>query len=149
VRRGHLRFWARLLGLRRRPDKDHLGGRRGDYVENLRTIFLYLSAAQSRDTLPRLPGGRRRPVHVLSRIAGTGSRPATGSGTCACSLAANLSAGLPGLNDPVFPALPEQRQQHRDLDHAALPGHQGLCVPETMRFNGNGTYNGGTDKRLL
>jgi hypothetical protein len=24
------------------------------------------------------------------------------------------------------------------------PNHQGLCVPETMRFNGNGTYNGGT-----
>src|SRR6266545_1629710 len=58
---------------------------------------------------------------------------------------ANLSAGEFALNDPVYWLYTSNLSNIQAWTNSKMPGHQGICVPETMRFNGNGTYNGGTD----
>ncbi|HEU5107536.1 MAG TPA: hypothetical protein VFT95_03075, partial [Micromonosporaceae bacterium] len=143
VRSGQLRFWHDFwasAGLIKITSTDGAG----DYVENLRTIFLYLSAAQSRDTLP----GSQAGVADLFNFS-QDHQDWFPSGYWFWNLrmlvAANLSAGLAGLNDPVFRLYANNVNNIATWTTQRYPGHQGLCVPETMRFNGNGTYNGGTD----
>jgi hypothetical protein len=65
-------------------------------------------------------------------------------------LAADQGAGVPFLNDPFFAMYRDDLPQIRAWTAQQFPGLPGLCVPETMRFNGNGysngtqPYNGGT-----
>jgi hypothetical protein len=142
VRGGHLQFWHNFwasAGLIKVTSADGTG----DYVENLRTVFLYLSVAQSRGTLP----GSQAGVADLFTFS-QDRRDWFPSGywfwNLRMQVAANLSAGLPALNDPVFRLYQSNVDAIASWTSGHYPGHQGLCVPETMRFNGNGTYNGGT-----
>jgi len=57
---------------------------------------------------------------------------------------ANLSAGVFSLNDPTFRLYHSNVNAITSWTASKMGGRVGLCVPETMRFNGNGTYNGGT-----
>jgi hypothetical protein len=141
VRDAHLRWWHdfwQRAGLIKITSADGTG----DYVENLRTIFLYASAAQSRGTLPGSQAGVAD-LFAFSQDHQDWYPSGYWFWNLRMQVAANLAAGLHELNDPVF------RLYHDNLDAIAawtaghLPGRQGLCVPETMRFNGNGYYEGG------
>jgi hypothetical protein len=143
VRDAHLQWWHNYwdqAGLIKISSADGTG----DYVENLRTIFLYASAAQSRGVLP----GSQAGVADLFTFS-QDRRDWYPSGywfwNLRMQVAANLSAGLPGLNDPMFRLYKDNLGAIQSWTSTQMPGRQGLCVPETMRFNGNGTYNGGTD----
>jgi hypothetical protein len=143
VRGGHLRFWHNFwasAGLIKITSTDGAG----DYVENLRTIFLYLSAAQSRDTLPGSQAGVAD-LFTFSQDHQDWFPSGYWFWNLRMQVAANLSAGLASLNDPVFRLYQSNVNNIATWTSQHYPGHQGLCVPETMRFNGNGTYNGGTD----
>jgi hypothetical protein len=142
VRDAHLQWWHdfwRSAGLIKITSPDGTG----DYVENLRTIFLYASAAQSRGTLP----GSQAGVADLFTFS-QDKRDWYPSGywfwNLRMQVGANLAAGLPGLNDPMFRLYSGNLNEIAAWTSAHMPGRQGLCVPETMRFNGNGTYQGGT-----
>ncbi|MEU0089321.1 hypothetical protein [Kribbella sp. NPDC006257] len=142
VRDAHLQWWHNYwasAGLIKLSSADGTG----DYVENLRTIFLYASAAQSRGVLP----GSQAGVADLFTFS-QDKRDWYPSGywfwNLRMQVAANLSAGLPSLNDPMFRLYQDNIDAIASWTSAHMPGRQGLCVPETMRFNGNGTYNGGT-----
>ncbi len=143
VRDAHLQWWHNYwnsAGLIKISSADGTG----DYVENLRTIYLYSSAAQSRGVLP----GSQAGVADLFTFS-QDKRDWYPSGywfwNLRMQVAANLSAGLPGLNDPMFRLYKDNIDAIASWTSSRMPGRQGLCVPETMRFNGNGTYNGGTD----
>ncbi|MGW6277719.1 fascin domain-containing protein [Kribbella sp. NPDC055071] len=143
VRDAHLQWWHNYwssAGLIKISSADGTG----DYVENLRTIFLYASAAQSRGVLP----GSQAGVADLFTFS-QDKRDWYPSGywfwNLRMQVGANLAAGLPSLNDPVFRLYSSNLNEIANWTSAHMPGRTGLCVPETMRFNGNGTYNGGTD----
>ncbi|GAB2581816.1 fascin domain-containing protein [Kribbella endophytica] len=142
VRSAHLQWWHdywQKAGLIKISSTDGTG----DYVENLRTIYLYSAAAQSRGVLP----GSQAGVADLFTFS-QDKRDWYPSGywfwNLRMQVAANLSAGLPALNDPMFRLYKDNLDAIASWTSQRMPGRQGLCVPETMRFNGNGTYDGGT-----
>ncbi|MEV4312522.1 DUF5703 domain-containing protein [Actinocrispum sp. NPDC049592] len=142
VRSGHLSFWHNhwdTAGLIKITSPDGIG----DYVENLRTINLYLSAAQSRGVLP----GSQAGVADLFTFS-QDHRDWYPSGywfwNLRMQMLANMSAGLNGLNDPYFRLYRDNINAIASWTQGHMPGRQGLCVPETMRFNGNGYYEGGS-----
>jgi glycosyl hydrolase family 95 len=141
VRSAHLQYWHNhwaSAGLIKITSADGAG----DYVENLRTINLYLSAAQSRGTLP----GSQAGVADLFTFS-QDHRDWYPSGywfwNLRMQMQANMSAGLGSLNDPIFGLYRDNINAIAQWTQGHMPGRQGLCVPETMRFNGNGFYDGG------
>ncbi|MEU6786766.1 hypothetical protein ABZ912_46875 [Nonomuraea angiospora] len=58
---------------------------------------------------------------------------------------ANLSAGAFSLNTPMFTLYRNNLSNIAAWTSARYPGHEGICVPETMRFNGNGTWYAGNE----
>ena len=62
-------------------------------------------------------------------------------------IAANLSSGNFSLNLPIFSMYLNDLPAIESWTSAQMGGLGGACVPETMRFNGNGYYNGGTNSQ--
>jgi hypothetical protein len=60
-------------------------------------------------------------------------------------IAANLSSGNFSLNLPIFSMYLNDLTNIKAWTTAQMGGLTGACVPETMRFNGNGYYNGGSN----
>ena len=56
---------------------------------------------------------------------------------------ANLDSGNFALNLPIFDMYLTDLPAIESWTGANMNGKPGACVPETMRFNGNGYYNGG------
>lgn len=125
-------FWQRA-GLIRVASADGAG----QYLENLRSIFLFSSAAENGG---EYPGSQAGIGDMFSSVRDTHHwAPASfWHWNLRMQVAANLSAGLPELNAPYFrlyreglPSITQWTKQH-------MEGHAGVCVPETMRFNGPG-----------
>jgi len=135
---GHRAWWHQFwekAGLMRLASPDHAA----EYFENLRLIDLYTAAAESRD---RLPGSQAGIGDLFSafRDAHQWGPSAYWHWNLRMQVSANLGAGAFALNDSYFnlyrdnlPAILAWTQQHM---HRA-----GACVPETMRFNGQGYEN--------
>jgi hypothetical protein len=141
VRQGHLNWWHaywQRAGLIKITSADGAG----DYVENLRTIFLYASAAQSRGTLPGSQAGVGD-LFTWSQDHQDWYPSGYWFWNLRMQVAANLAAGVPDLNDPMFRLYRDNVSAISAWTAGHFAGRQGLCVPETMRFNGNGYYAGG------
>ena len=139
----HLGFWHTYwstAGLVRISSPDGSG----DYIENMRTLYLYDAAAQSRGNFPGTQAG----VADLFNF-NQDHQDWFPSGywfwNLRMQVQANLSAGVFSLNDPTFRLYQSNVSAIASWTTAKMGGRVGLCVPETVRFNGNGTYNGGTD----
>jgi len=113
----------------------------GEYFENMRTLYLFDIAATNRGTLPGTQAG----VADLFSF-NQDSQPWYPAGYWFWNLRmfvqANLSAGAFAQNTPVFNLYRGNVANIAAWTSAHYPGHEGLCVPETMRFNGNGYYAG-------
>jgi hypothetical protein len=143
VRAAHLSWWHSYwaaAGLIKISSADGTG----DYVENLRTLYLYDSAAQSRGTYPGSQAGVAN-LFNFSQDHQDWYPSGYWFWNLRMQVQANLSAGEFALNDPVYRLYTSNLSNIQAWTNSKMPGHQGICVPETMRFNGNGTYNGGTD----
>ena len=141
VRQAHLAWWHdywQRAGLIKITSADGTG----DYVENLRTIFLYASAAQSRGPLPGSQAGVAN-LFTWSQDHQDWYPAGYWFWNLRMQVAANLAAGVPDLDDPVFRLSRDNVSAISAWTAAHFPDRQGLCVPETMRFNGNGYYAGG------
>jgi hypothetical protein len=114
----------------------------GDYVENLRTLYLYDSAAQSRGTLPGSHAGVAD-LFTFSQDHQDWYPAGYWFWNLRMQVQANLDASAFALNDPIFRLYEGNTGPVGSWTSAHMPGKQGLCVPETMRFNGNGYYAGG------
>ncbi len=140
LRAGHVQWWHDYwgkLGLIRLQSADGTA----DYMENLRTLFLYVrappSAARSR------PARRaRNPLFNFSRDS-----QAWGGGhywfwNMRMHLAANLGAGNTDANLPRFRLYRDNLESIRSWTQQRMGRRPGICVPETMRFDGTGWYTG-------
>ena len=141
MRDSHLRWWHdhwTRVGLIKLSSEDGVA----DYMENIRTIFLYVQAASER---ARFPGSQ---AGVSSLFNFTRDNQQWGGGhfwfwNLRMHIAANLGAGATDLNAPYFRLYRENLDSLRTWTRERMNGRPGICVPETMRFDGTGWYLAG------
>lgn len=111
-----------------------------NYMEKLRTLYYYGEAAESRGSLPGSQAGLADLFnwdqdHQDWYPAGYWFWNLRGQ------IAANLGAGESSLNAPVFNLYTSNLANLEAWTKTYMGGRAGICVPETMRFNGNGFQN--------
>lgn len=109
----------------------------GNYMANLRDIYLYVAAAERGTEYPGTQAGVADMVSS-SRDAHQWDPSAFWHWNLRMQVAANLSAGVPELNDPYFNLYRENLPAIERWTRENMGGRAGICVPETMRFNGAG-----------
>ncbi|MFB9248935.1 hypothetical protein ACFFWE_11915 [Sphaerisporangium melleum] len=116
----------------------------GEYFENMRTLYQFAIAAGNRDTLPGTQAGEANLFNV-----GQDTQPWYPAGywfwNLRMMIQANLAAGAFSLNAPMFTLYRTNLSNITAWTTTHYPGHEGICVPETMRFNGNGTWYSGNE----
>lgn len=109
----------------------------GEYMENLRNLYLFDAAAEKGT---EYPGSQAGVADMLSsgRDAHRWDSSAFWHWNLRMMAAANISAGLPELNAPYFNLYRENLPTIENWTKQNMQGRPGSCVPETMRFNGPG-----------
>jgi hypothetical protein len=127
-------YWSRV-GLVKMTSSDGSA----DYLENLRTIYLFVSPAQFRG---KYPGSQ----------AGIGDLFSFNQDThqwvpqdywfwnLRMQVAANMSSGAFDMNASLFNLYASNVTNLEAWTTARMGNRAGICLPETMRFNGNGWY---------
>jgi alpha-L-fucosidase 2 len=128
-------FWDRAL-LMKLSSPDGMA----EYFENLRIVDLYTAAGESMD---RFPGSQAGIGDLYSSIQDTHQwdPSAYWHFNLRMQVAANLGAGLPELNQSYFRLYRENLPAMLKWTHDHMGGREGICIPETMRFNGQGYEN--------
>ncbi len=111
-----------------------------EYFENLRIIDLYTAAGESMD---RFPGSQAGIGDLFSSIQDKHQwgPSAYWHWNLRMQVAANLGAGVPELNHSYFRLYRENLPAMLKWTHDHMGGREGICIPETMRFNGQGYEN--------
>jgi hypothetical protein len=142
LEQGHLTFWHNYwssVGLVKMTSSDGAA----DYLGALRTIYLFLSEAENGGTDPGSQAGVADLFNYLQD-----SQPWFPAGywfwNLRMQVAANMTSGAFAANAPVFNLYPSNVANIQAWTKSMMGGRSGICVPETMRFNGNGYYNDGT-----
>jgi Carbohydrate binding module (family 6) len=114
------------------------------YLENLRTIFLYDDAASMHSG--DYPGSQAGVADMFAYDEDQQDWYPAGYWlwNLRGQIAANLSSGNFSLNLPIFSMYLNDLPAIESWTSAQMGGLPGACIPETMRFNGNGYYNGGS-----
>jgi len=117
------------------------------YLENLRTVYLYDEAATMH--VGRYPGSQAGVADMFAYDQDKQDWYPAGYWlwNLRGQLAANLSSGNAALNVPIFDMYLNDLPTIQSWTGAQMGGKPGACVPETMRFNGNGYYNGGSNSQ--
>lgn len=133
---GHREWWHRFwdrTGVIQVKSSDGVGA----YMENLRAIYLYVAAAERGI---EYPGSQTGVADMVSsgRDAHQWDPSAFWHWNLRMQVAANIGAGTPELNDPYFNPCRENLSAIEKWTYDNMGGRSGICVPETMRFNGVG-----------
>jgi len=117
------------------------------YMENLRTLYLYDEAASMH--AGDYPGSQAGVADMFAYDQDQQDWYPAGYWlwNLRGQIAANLSSGNFSLNLPIFSMYLNDLTNIKAWTSAQMGGLTGACVPETMRFNGNGYYNGGTNSQ--
>jgi alpha-L-fucosidase 2 len=109
----------------------------GEYLENLRNLYLFYAAAEKG---VEYPGSQAGVADMLSsgRDWHQWDSSAFWHWNLRMQVAANLSAGLPELNEPYFNLYRQNLPSIEEWTRKHMLGRPGICIPETMRFNGPG-----------
>jgi alpha-L-fucosidase 2 len=109
----------------------------GEYMENLRNLYLYVAEAMSGG---RFPGSQAGIADLFSAVRDVHrwDPAAYWHWNLRMQVAANLDAGVAELNEPYFRLYRENLANIEDWTRTHMAGRPGICVPETMRFNGPG-----------
>ncbi|HEY4850494.1 MAG TPA: hypothetical protein VII22_06845 [Streptosporangiaceae bacterium] len=110
------------------------------YLEHVRTIYLYTEAASMRSQFPGTQAGVAD-MFNFSQDHADWYPAAYWFWNLRMQVAANLSAGNFGLNLPMFNLYLDNLPQLEAWTRQYMGGRPGICVPETMRYNGNGFQN--------
>jgi hypothetical protein len=115
------------------------------YMENLRTLYLYAEAASMHSG--DYPGSQAGVADMFAYDEDQQDWYPAGYWlwNLRGQIAANLSSGNYSLNLPIFSMYLNDLPAIESWTSAQMGGKAGACVPETMRFNGNGYYNGGNN----
>jgi alpha-L-fucosidase 2 len=130
-------FWHRA-GLIKLTSSDGSG----EYLENLRNLYLYTAAAESGG---RFPGSQAGIADLFSAVEDVHhwDPAAFWQWNLRMQVAANIDAGISESNAPYFRLYRENLANIKDWTVKRMAGRPGICVPETMRFNGAGVeYEG-------
>ncbi|NUP35736.1 MAG: hypothetical protein HOY76_01615, partial [Streptomyces sp.] len=113
-----------------------------DYIENLRTLYLYEEAASMRKGV--YPGSQAGEADMFAwnKDTGTWTPSAYWLWNLRTQIASNMSSGNYRLNTPIFDMYAEDLPEIEAWTRQQMGGRPGSCVPETMRFNGNGISPG-------
>jgi hypothetical protein len=121
----------------------------GEYMEALRAIYLFSAAAESGGEYPGSQAGEAD-LFASAQDQHQWDPGAFWHWNLRMQVAANLGAGVPELNAPYFRLYRNNLAQMKIWTHDRMQGAPGICIPETMRFNGNGIeferWGGNTDK---
>jgi hypothetical protein len=114
------------------------------YMENLRDIYLYTEAASMKSGA--YPGSQAGVADMFAYDEDQQDWYPAGYWlwNLRGQIAANLSSGNYALNIPIFNMYLNDLPAIESWTSAQMGGLPGACIPETMRFNGNGYYNGGS-----
>ncbi len=109
----------------------------GEYMENLRNLYLYVAAIEKGEEYPGTQAGIG---DMISAAEDTHKWDASAfwHWNLRMQVAANIGAGLTDLNAPYFNLYRENLASIEDWTKGHMNGLPGSCVPETMRFNGRG-----------
>jgi hypothetical protein len=140
----HLGFWHDFWA---KAGLIQIGSAEGAYVQNLRDLDLFLAAASSAGELP----GHHNGAADLFKW----NQDAFHAGwnvyefwhwNLRMQVAVNLAAGHPELNLPYFDLYTDNLPNIETWTQQSFDGDGGdTCVPEIMRFNGNGAGGGGNE----
>lgn len=136
LRGSHLRWWHRYwhtVGLMKLSSSDGAA----QYMENLRAIYLYTAAAQDRSRFPGSNAGVAD-LFFFNRDTHRWNPADFWQWNLRMQVAANLGAGAFALNGPYFRLYRENLAHLQGWTRQRMGGRAGICIPETMRFNGNG-----------
>jgi hypothetical protein len=125
-------FWARVALIEASSPDGH-----AEYFETLRSLFLFYSAAQSRGAIPGSQAGIGD-LFSSAQDSHFWDAAAFWEWNLRMQVAANLGAGVPDLNEPYFALYRNNLEAIHRWTRAKMGGRAGICVPETMRFNGAG-----------
>jgi alpha-L-fucosidase 2 len=108
----------------------------GEYLENMRNIYLFAAAAEKGD---EYPGSQAGVADMLSSARDMHHWDASAfwHWNLRMQTAANIGAGVPELNAPFFNLYRENLPALESWTKTYM-GHPGACIAETMRFNGQG-----------
>jgi hypothetical protein len=107
------------------------------YLENLRTLYLFMEAASMRGTMPGSQAGVAD-MFNFGQDHQSWTPSATWLWNLRTQISANTSAGNFALNVPIFNLYLNNLAAIQAWTRAQMGGLPGACVPEVVRFNGNG-----------
>ena len=107
------------------------------YMESLRTIYLFMEAASMRGAVPGSQAGVAD-MFNFSQDQQAWTPSATWLWNLRTQISANMSTGDFALNTPIFNLYQNNLTAIEAWTKQQMGGLPGACVPEVMRFNGNG-----------
>jgi alpha-L-fucosidase 2 len=135
----HRVWWNNLwksVDLMRLASTDHTA----EYFENLRMIDIFTTVAESRD---RFPGSQAGIGDLFSsyKDAHYWGPSAYWHWNLRMQVSANFGAGLARYNEPFFNLYNDNLDNLELWTREHMGGRPGVCIPETIRFNGPGYEN--------
>jgi hypothetical protein len=125
-------FWNRVA-----PIEITSADSAGEYMENLRNIYLYVAAVERGSEYPGSQAGTADMISAAQDLHKWDSS-AFWHWNLRMQVAANIGAGLADLNTPYFHLYRGNLAGIEKWTTEHMNGLPGVCVPETMRFNGRG-----------
>ncbi|MBD0737962.1 fascin domain-containing protein [Streptomyces sp. CBMA29] len=107
------------------------------YMETLRTLYLYMEAASMRGAVPGSQAGVAD-MFNFGQDHQNWTPSATWLWNLRTQISANTSSGDFALNIPIFNLYQNNLAAIEAWTKQQMGGTPGACVPEVMRFNGNG-----------
>ncbi len=135
----HRTWWNKLwesVDLMRMSSVDHTA----EYFENLRMIDVFTAVAESRD---RFPGSQAGIGDLFSSYGDSHywSPSSYWHWNLRMQVSANLGAGLAQFNEPYFNLYTDNLDNIAKWTRDHMGGRPGVCIPETLRFSGQGYEN--------
>jgi alpha-L-fucosidase 2 len=125
-------FWTRAATIKI-TSKDGAG----EYMENLRNLYLFVAAIEKGVEYPGSQAGIADMISA-ARDEHRWDPSAFWHWNLRMQVAANIGAGLYELNDTYFNLYRENLASIEHWTRENMKNLPGICVPETMRFNGPG-----------
>ncbi|GAA4852490.1 hypothetical protein GCM10023221_35340 [Luteimicrobium xylanilyticum] len=141
----HERWWAAYWKKAKLLQMSSADGE-AQYMENLRTLFLYQQASLMRGQYPGSQAGAA-PLFSAFEDQHTWVPADYWFWNIRMQLAANISSGTADLNSSIFKLYTDNLASNEAWTRSHVPGTQGVCVSETMRYNGGGDYGDWTANR--
>ena len=138
----HLAWWHAYwagLGLVKLASADGTAA----YLEKLRTLYYFMTAAESRGSVPGSQAGAAD-LFGFDQDVHRWYPAAYWFWNLRGQIAANIGAGAFSLNTPSFALYTANLANIQAWTKANMGSRAGICVPETMRFNGNGFQDDGS-----